>query len=192
MIVLDVETTGFTNSKLLPNDPMQPYLVQLTMLDVDEESKYIRQSFNTLIAPDGWEIPENVQAIHGISTEHAAKYGTALNHVIPVALSMWNGQKLVGHNVEFDRDVISYAIARLYGPESPYYQAWIEAELFCTMKSAMTIVQARTVKGALKYPKLAEAYSFFFQRELQNAHSANADAVAALEIYYALQQHLAA
>jgi len=65
---------------------------------------------------------------------------------------------------------------------------WLDTPHFCTMQASKPIVQARNSRGALKYPKLTEAYEFFFEKELDRAHSANADAVAAFEIYLAVQE----
>ena len=78
-----------------------------------------------------------------------------------------------------------------------FYRAQMEAELdvflqmetYCTMLESKQIVQAKNIKGHIKNPKLTEAYEFFFETPLDNAHSANADTVACLEIYMAIQAH---
>ena len=55
------------------------------------------------------------------------------------------------------------------------------------MRESKEIVGALDKRGRIKYPKLIEAYKFFFNKDLDRAHSANADAVATLEIYLALK-----
>jgi DNA polymerase III alpha subunit (gram-positive type) len=49
-------------------------------------------------------------------------------------------------------------------------------------------VAARNVKGALKNPNLKETYQHFMGEELEQHHSANADAVAVWQIFCAMQE----
>ena len=44
-------------------------------------------------------------------------------------------------------------------------------------------------KTRAKNPNLAEAYEFFTGEPLEDHHSANKDAVAALQIYLGIQEH---
>lgn len=186
---LDTETTGlfFKNKPLTAVD--QPHLVQLSALQIDPQTNRVIQSLSLIVKPDGWVSNPEAEKVHGISTEFATKYGQPEKQVLDTFLSMWQQEDLlIGFNSQFDKDVISVAIARYYG-DCELLRVWGTAQHYCCMQSAKPIVQARNVKGALKYPNLREAYQFFFGKELERAHSANADAVAAFEIYLALQQH---
>lgn len=182
----DTETTGFIRKNSPMSDASQPNIVQLSCVLFDEEANRIVQSANLIVCPDGWEIPEDAVAIHGITTEYATQYGMPLKAALDVFLHIWNLHPRVGHNVEFDDFVIGCAIARIYGIEHPLLSHWNSTPASCTMKRAKPIVQAKNVKGALKYPKLTEAYEYFFHKPLDRAHSANADVVATMEIDLAL------
>lgn len=188
LLPFDTETTGlhFKNRPLA--DPSQPRLVQVSALQIEEGSNRVIQSLSLIVSPNGWEIPLEAQQVHGISTEFATEFGQPEKQVLDAFLSMWNDQgTLIAHNSQFDKDVISTAIARHYGA-CQLLDMWVAAPHYCTMQAAKPIVQARNVRGALKYPKLTEAYEFFFEKELDRAHSANADAVGAFEIYLALKE----
>jgi len=185
----DTETTGlhFKNRGLA--DPSQPHLVQLSCLLVDAGDKRVVQSLNLVVRPDGWDIPQEAINVHGITNEFAECHGLPEKEVLWIFLQLWatNEPLRVAHNCAFDDAVISTAIARHYG-EGELLKAWQAGESYCTMQMSKPIVQARNVRGALKYPKLMEAYSFFFNEEFDRSHSANADAVACMQIYFALTE----
>ena len=70
----DTETTGLPQFKLPSDDPSQPHLVDVAALLYDEDATLI-DSFEAIIRPDGWVIPDEVAAIHGITTEMAMDLG---------------------------------------------------------------------------------------------------------------------
>jgi len=186
--VLDTETTGFARNDY--TSPDNPYLAALTLLVFDVEAGRVQASFNTMIQPEDWEMPVEAGEINGLDTETLANFGIPLAQALPVVFSLLEPCDLfVAHNASFDAKVFSAA----------FYRAQMEAELdmflqmptYCTMAESKHIVQAKNVKGNIKNPKLTEAYEFFFETPLDNAHSANADTVACLEIYLAIQAHFA-
>jgi len=188
ILIYDTETTGIFRKNIPLDHPDQPHLVQLSALVVDPEIKRVKQSLNLVVKPDRWVIPPEVVDIHGISTEEALDTGLSEKLVLETFLNLWNQQLLVGHNEEFDRNIISTSIARMFGTDSAILPLWLAGEGFCTMKESKPIVQAKTKNGRLKYPRLTEAYEYFFGHPLARAHSANADAVGTMEVYFALLQ----
>jgi len=198
ILVYDTETTGIHygfKSKSL-TDPSHPRLVQLSALVVDPVEHRVHQSMNLVVAPDGWEIPPEASAIHGITEEYAAECGLPESLVLDVFLHLWSGGEpnpleRVGHNAVFDKNVIATAIARYYG-EGELLDAWLDGTDFCTMLSSKNIVQAQTKPNAqgktrLKNPRLEEAHEFFFGESYDRKHTANADVVATMNVYFALQ-----
>ena len=187
VLVLDSETTGFPSKSKALTDQTQPHVVQLAALQYNPETSRIEQSMCLLVSPDGWEIKPELTAIHGISHSYAVDNGQAEAEVIKQFLKLWMGAdeplKVVGHNISFDIDIISIAVARFF----PQVLAdWQATASFCTQKSSKELVQAKNKNGGLKLPKLGEAYKHFFGEEFDNAHSANADTVATLKLYLAL------
>lgn len=199
LLVFDTETTGLASKSRPLTDPSQPWLVQLSALQVQLDPMRVVQSLSLIVRPDGWEIPVVAQEIHGISTEYAEAYGHDIKQVLDPFFGLWlkgeNGEMChcVAHNWDFDKHIMSIAAARTYG-HTGLLDAWNEAEGTCTMQSSKHIVQAqskpdaRTGKTRLKNPKLTEAYEFFYEKPYDRAHSANADAVATLQVYLALKE----
>jgi len=183
----DTETTGIFRKSLPHDDPSQPRLCQLSALVVDPEARRVTQSMNLVVQPDGWDIPQVTTDIHGISTEYAQEVGLPERVVLDVFLALWDSRLRIGHNESFDANIIGASIARVYGPESTLFHEWMAAEGDCIMHRAKPIVQARNKKGAVKWPKLSESYAFFFDAPLDNAHSANADVVATMQVWFALE-----
>lgn len=185
---LDTETTGILRGDY--TSPGAPNLASITLLVYDTDKQRVQASFNTMIQPDGWEMPPEAGAINGLDTETLAAYGMPLSAALTaVAYLLEPVDLIVAHNAKFDVNMLASGLYRsdMLGE----LDMLLSKEAFCTMQESKQIVQAKNVRGALKFPKLTEAYEFFFERPLDNAHSANADAVACLEIYLALQEHRA-
>ena len=72
ILVFDVETTGLPLWNEPSEDPRQPHLVQLAALLVDDDTRQVISTLDVIVRPDGWLIPEDVAAVHGITTERAA------------------------------------------------------------------------------------------------------------------------
>lgn len=185
---LDTETTGILRGDY--TSASAPHLASITLLVYDTEAQRVQASFNSMIQPDGWEMPPEAAAINGLDTETLDQFGiplevalTTVSHLLePVDL-------IVAHNAPFDVNMLASGFYRTDMLDA--LEGILNKEAYCTMRETKQLVQAKNARGHLKFPKLTEAYEFFFERQLDNAHSANADAVACLEIYLAYQQHLA-
>lgn len=70
----DTETTGLPLFKEPSEHPGQPHIVQLGACLVDLDSREVLSTLDVMIKPDGWLIPDKVDAIHGITTEKAAGF----------------------------------------------------------------------------------------------------------------------
>lgn len=202
MLILcyDTETTGIIRG----NDYAHfdnPFLASIAALLYDTTAHKVISSLNAMIQPAGWTMPEEAGAINGLSTEYLSAVGIPASVVLPTFISLAiKANLIVAHNVEFDTKIISAALWRHMieeeedSADEPIYKLklinnWASLPTFCTMKESKDIVKVQTKNGKIKYPKLTEAYEFFFSRPLDRAHSANADAVAVLEIYLAIQAH---
>lgn len=192
LLAFDTETTGFPRKHLPLGDPAQPHLVQLAALLLDDDGAD-RGAINFIIQPDGWEIPADVAAIHGITTEIAMTTGVPL----AVALAAFNALAaraglFVAHNIGFDIDICNIAAMRADAPQ-PLDPLGPERQ-FCTMAAASPVCRMPpTAKMAaagftkFKPPKLSEAYLHFFGEPLIGAHDALVDVRACARIYFALK-----
>lgn len=72
ILFFDTETTGIPDFKSPSDAPHQPHLVEVAALVIDEDTRQVINGFHSMVRPDGWTIPDEVAAIHGITTERAA------------------------------------------------------------------------------------------------------------------------
>jgi DNA polymerase III epsilon subunit-like protein len=185
--VTDTETTGIVRDFRSPD---APYLASITAIIYDTEAQRVQASFNTMIQPVEWDMPPEAGAINGLETEVLAAYGLPIEIVLPVVMELFRPvDVIVGHNIAFDVKMLASGLYRCNMLDD--LDSILGKEVYCTMRESKDIVQAKNIRGHLKLPKLVEAYEYFFDRPLDNSHSANADAVAALELYLAIKQHQA-
>lgn len=180
ILFFDTETTGIVNFKLPSDHPSQPNLVQLAA-ELHDAEKNIRGSINLIIKPEGWEIPVEASNVHGITTEHAHKYGVRLFDALAMFESLVGVADLVvAHNINFDKTVIRAANARKNVVSSlgakPDY---------CTMQAATNIVKIPGKYG-FKWPQLAEAHRYFTGEDFDGAHDALVDVKACARVFYYL------
>lgn len=175
ILFFDTETTGIPDkSAKWDADYMgYPHVVQIAWI-------YKGEKFNYIIRPEGWEIPEEATAVHGITTEYALEHGAPFAAVIDKFISDCREAGLIcGHNIHFDTSIVKANILRELG--RAYYDAEnVEDALFKgkridTMRSSMKWVDARNSWGKLKFPNLGELYARCFPGETFTAHDALED-----------------
>jgi DNA polymerase-3 subunit epsilon len=188
VLAFDTETTGLPDWKNPSDSHHQPHLVQLAAILADEDTGKIISSMDVIIKPNGWEIPQVVTDIHGITTEFATEVGVAEEDALSMLFQMVGKAKRLAHNKTFDQRIIRIG-AKRYLNEAVQEQ-WARKDNFeCTVQMAKPIMEMQP-KGryGFKSPKLSEAYLYFFGKELVDAHSAMADAKACLDIYLAMKE----
>ena len=175
VLILDTETTGIPDrAAKWDSDFMEyPHVVQIAWIYKDELHSFI-------IRPDGWEIPDDVVAVHGITTEFAKEKGVSFDIAVERLMADCREAKFIcGHNIHFDTGIIKANILREMGLGS-FDAMQVEAALFKgkridTMRSSMKWVDARRANGTLKFPNLGELYSRCFPGETFPAHDALED-----------------
>lgn len=186
VLIFDTETTGLPQFKEPSEGVNQPHIVQLAALLVDVDTRKIIQSMDVIVKPDGWEIPAEVAEIHGITTEYALQVGIPEKQAVEMFLALWAGRLRVAHNTTFDNRIIRIATKRFCTED--VIESWHDGEYQCTGLLTKPIMQMLPKnKYGFKMPKLSEAYKHFFGVELENAHSAMADAKACMDVYFAVQ-----
>ena len=175
VLFLDTETTGIPDrsAKWDTDFEQYPHVVQIAWLHGCKVESHI-------IRPDGWEIPDEAQAVHGITTEYAKEHGEPFALVVDMLIQDCHEAGLIcGHNIHFDTGIIKANILRELGRE--YYDANdVENALYKgkridTMRSTMKWVDARNSYGRLKFPNLSELYDHCFPGETFPAHDALED-----------------
>jgi DNA polymerase III subunit epsilon len=190
IIFYDTETTGLPDWKKPSDSEDQPHIVQLAAILADEDTRKVLGTFDVIVKPQGWEIPQETIDIHGVTNEIAEVFGLPERDVVAWFYEMCQGAKRVAHNRTIDQRMIRIQLKRLNFGEG-YLERWAEKDNHeCTMILSKPIMKLLP-KGryGFKNPRLEEAYKFFTGKELENAHTAIADAQACMEVYWGIQDH---
>lgn len=195
----DTETTGIPDFKARSEAPHQPHMVQLAAVLVDEDTRKIEQSMDVIIHPLDWVITEEMTAIHGISHQKAFDTGVWENTALQLFLQMWAAASMrVAHNEQFDARIIRIAMAR-YGTPANDIELFKGGVAGCTQRLSTPILRLpptpKMVAARMPGPKsanLSEAYLHFTGKPLENAHSAMADTLACMAVWWAIRDRQAA
>ena len=195
----DCETQGLPLFKEPSEHPGQPHIVQLAACLVDLGTRKTIASMDVIVRPDGWTIPDDVAAIHGITTEHAMDVGIPEAQAVDTFMSLWRGRLRVAHNQAFDARIMRIALKRHVDPRDtrliiPPSDDWKASRAECTqLLSTPILALPPTAKmraagrNHFKSANLREAYKHFTGKELENAHSAMADVQGCMEVYFAIK-----
>ena len=191
-IFFDTETTGLPLFNEPSEDPRQPHLVQLAACLVDLDTRNTIASMDVIIKPNGWTIPDEVAAIHGITTEHALDVGVSEVQAVDMFMSLWADRLRIAHNQSFDARIMRIALKRYYGDELA--DKWKEGDAKCTQIMATPIVKAPPTakmkavgRNHFKSANLGESVLHFTGKPLENAHSAMADVKGCMDVFFAIE-----
>lgn len=204
ILFYDFETEKLPLFSEPSSDPRQPHIVQLAAVLVDAETRDTLSSINLIAYPDGWEIPGESAAIHGITTEHARRVGVPEDFICAALIHLWDrkdgGPKSlrVGHNEQFDARIQRIALKRFVGDAAA--DAWKAGEAECTARLAEPIMRMPPTQRMVaagrgkqhKKPKLEEAFDHFVGYPMENAHDAMADVAACMAVYWKIKDREAA
>jgi|HubBroStandDraft_1064217.scaffolds.fasta_scaffold55699_2 DNA polymerase-3 subunit epsilon len=191
-LVFDTETTGLPLFKEPSEHPGQPHLVQLAAYLMDDGTEV--DACDVIVKPDGWTIPDELAALHGISTERALAEGEPLEGVIGKFLMMAdNADMLSAFGFDFDRRIMRIAMLRA-GMDKPNIDAWgARFKTFCVMRAATPLCKLPPTDAMMaagrktfKTPKLAEAVECLLGEKLEGAHNALHDVRATVRLHYLL------
>ena len=159
IIFFDLETTGIN----IASDR----IVEISYLKVDLNGN---ESTKTLRLNPEMPIPEKVVAIHGISNEDV-KDAPTFNEVAKSIARDFEGCDLGGYNsVRFDIPLLA----------EEFLRAGVDIDL-----KRRKFVDVQVIFMKMEPRTLSAAYKFFANKELDNAHSAEADTRATYEVLQA-------
>ena len=164
VIAIDTETTG------LPKNGEQPGIVEVALV-VYEDGRQVAK-YAPRINPER-EIEPGAIRTHGITSEMvkgAPKYADVHEHLQNLIASC---DLAIMYNKQFDTEVINAAALK-----SGHVMRWPET---------LCLMEAVSRKRGGRWIKLENAYKEIVGKSLENAHSAEADAKACAECFFALQ-----
>ena len=183
-LFFDTETTGLPRNWQAPQEDLDnwPRLVQLAWLLMDENGKEVKDT-SQIIKPEGFIIPKEASAVHGISTAKARKEGIELNTALKEFTGAVDEAKiLVAHNMSFDEKIMGAELLRKKHRHKLFARPKI-----CTMLSSTDYCKIENDFG-YKWPKLIELHQKLFDEEFANAHDALADVKACARCFFELMK----
>lgn len=184
IIFFDTETTGLAKSDSASYTDIDnwPRLVQIAWIVCDEKQKIISKG-DYIVKPCGYVIPKSSSKVHGITHDNALVHGILIEDVLSKFLkAIKNVDAIVGHNIDFDINVIKCEMYRLSLP-TYYLNNPIKID---TMITGTEVCKIRNNRYGYRYPKLSELYSKLFSKTFENAHNAYADIDATFKIFWEL------
>lgn len=199
-LFFDTETTGLPLLEQPSEDPSQPHIVQLAACLVDLDNRDTIASLDVIVRPDGWTIPDDAAAVHGITTDHAQRFGVSESMAVGMLLELWNEadpRLRIAHNETFDARILRIALMRY--EDAGLADRWKAAPAKCTAKMSTPVLKLPPTermraagRNHFKTPNLGEAYRHFTGQQLDGAHHAMVDVQACMACFFAMQDAPAA
>jgi len=190
ILFFDTETTSLIPKGLHYREDYEsfPHLVQIAWDLNGKEKEFI-------IKPEGYEIPEDVSEIHGITQEKALKDGSPFKEAMELfIMDAFMADEIVAHNIYFD---ISIVKANCFRNKFAIHDEKSEDTMNYALDKYKRIDTARkTIKicglkqkgsNRPKFPTLSELYMHLFG-ETFPAHNALHDIRALKRCYYKLKE----
>jgi len=183
-LIFDTETTGLPKSYKAPltDSDNWPRLVQLAW-QVHAGDGTILSHQNFIVKPDGFTIPFNAQKVHGISTKKAQEEGHELKEVLDAfSVDLKKAQAVIGHNVEFDLNIVGAEYLRQNRNNDLRSMASIDTKTKATAFTALPGGRG----GKFKWPTLTELHTKLFGEPFEDAHDAAYDVDATARCFFGL------
>ncbi|MFH1208239.1 MAG: 3'-5' exonuclease [Candidatus Omnitrophota bacterium] len=186
-LFFDTETTGLPKSWKAPIFDLGnwPHIVQIAWALFDEGGAQLALR-DHMIKPEGFVIPENATAIHGISTEKALKKGRPIAEVLrEFSEGVRGAARLIAHNLDFDEKMVRVELLRQGMPD--VLQSVPAHQKICTMKNSTKHCKIPGPYGD-KWPKLSELHIKLFDSDFKDQHNAAADVLCCAKCFFELRR----
>ena len=201
ILFVDTETTGLPLRGKPISNPDQPHITELgAILDVQGREALV---INSLILPEQWPFRKDkfgqptdrlidpiASEITGITEDMCYQKGLPIADAIEAyMIAAANADFIVAHNTAFDGPQMEMEYHRLQ-PNQPSISVHCGKPLFCTMKALTPVCripkkdQRNPSGNNWKWPKLEEAWFYFFKTPMEKAHSAIHDIRNTRTIFY--------
>lgn len=189
-IIFDTETTGLIPDGLFLDEVCNyPRICQLAW-SVYVPTLGVTRKRNFFALPNGWVVPAEASAVHGLSTEFLQAVGVPIKCALALFLEdAKDCCKFIAHNISFDSAVLMSEFVREYG-----FRWYADHRFFfnpkntlCTMKASAKFVGIRNAYG-YKWPTLQELHDACGLPSFR-AHDAESDVAATVECFSYLTSH---
>jgi len=167
-VFLDTETTGLLSPDSSDID-LQPHMTELSLIKTDDDLKIVDEFHSLFSIPI--PVPEIITRITGISDETLRGKPTFLQKRNEITKFIFGTTHIVGHNVNFDMDVLKFELRRL---AMEHYFPWPPVR-HCTVEISFPIENKRL--------KLSQLYFLATGKTHEGAHRSDADTKATIDCY---------
>jgi DNA polymerase III epsilon subunit-like protein len=195
LLLFDTETTGlppkFESKVNERNVLLWPHILQFSYVLFDTETNTVVKKFDSIIKiPAAIIINQDSVNIHKITREKSDLEGVS---IIPVIEEFMNDLEesdlLIGHNIEFDLNMIYAAIMRNKEELGNFQSLLANKRTYCTMKETTQFCCLESPYygknyNKLKAPKLVELYEKLFNETPElTLHNSLNDVLVTLRCY---------
>lgn len=209
ILVFDTETTGLPQTKFISPSTLDqwPHIVQFSYVIYDSSLNDIVESKDYIVKlPQNILISEDSTKIHGITNEMSTTRGLPISEILNEFLHLLKGvDKLVGHNIEFDVNMIKVELLRIINSNSlskeelkiykhEFHYLINYKDILCTLKESIQFCNIQLInkkgKPYLKYPKLIELHEKLFNKSPTNLHNSFNDILVTLRCFMKLKYNI--
>lgn len=192
ILVFDTETDGLIQKKLPLSDPNQAWPVSIAAKLMNDKGEVFSHFYLIVRCPTVINPESKSTKVHGITEEIATAFGVKPITAISMFLALLRyADVVVGHNIQYDIDVVVSAMLRIGMKESN--SIFLGKEMICTADKSRDVIKMPPTEAMLAYnitehktPNLGEAYNHFTGEFIPNAHNAMADVDAAALVLFKL------
>lgn len=196
IMLFDTETTGLPLWREPSHHPGQPHLVQFTAMICDGAPERETDFVNLFVRPNGWIIPEEIVALHGVTNERALAEGIDEHMVVGRFLAMIaKADLLCAYGVDFDMRIMRIAMRRAGFSKDACDTMAGSIKTHCVMRQATPLAQVPPTDKMMasgrktwKTPTLTEAVRALLGEELEDAHDARVDVLSTARLYFHMNE----
>ena len=157
-------------------------LISISWLLLDNNNDIVEKK-TYFIKPDNFEVSEQSINIHGLSREFLNENGCDIHQMLlhlNDLFEKYNITQVIAHNIDFDINILMSELFR--------YEYTITLEKISNVQLYCTMFGAQAKMGISKWPKLTEAYRYFYGDDITNAHDAEFDTFHCYKVYLKLME----
>jgi len=144
-------------------------LVKISWIIQNYEEQIIK-SYENVIKPDNFTIPQESYLINGINNEYALNNGIEFETVAKELKEDVKRVKfIIGHNYEFVKNILMSELHRIKIGDT--INEFIDKKHFCTANGTKTILKIDNAKNGYKMPTMNELYKYCFNEDMNTGNN---------------------
>ncbi len=185
---IDTESTGLFDERSDDAAPHQPRLVRVccALYDGEREAALI----DLTMKPDGWTIPENVAALHGVTQRLATQIGVPVRSALSAVINLSKAATTVLFYSTYETRLIAAELRRMK-VATPFPEPGVERVDVMRLATEWCKLPHKNGGDGYKFPKLTEAAKIILDEEIP-AHECLSDMRATYRVWKAIKLREAA